>query len=306
MTVKDVNISGGKKLPIKEFALQSMVEHPSIVMIAKRGCGKSWVCRAILNFFNEIPVGIIIAPTERMDPFYINFFPDAYIHYKYKSEVIERVLKRQEQIMDKQKEKKLKGKGVDPRGFILMDDCLSSKGTWMRDEHTLELLFNGRHYKLMYILTMQYPLGITPELRTNFDYIFLLADDMHSNMKRIHEHYAGQFPTFESFRSVFTQLTKNYGCMVISNRGARNSFLDKVFWYVAPDIKLNKIGCKQFQDFHTKNYDKEWKKRDRGFDIAEYCLQKKKDKSIVEINKVGPVNQRLLAGGGYGKFSSVN
>ena len=40
---------GNRCVRIKEFDLNSMCENPSIVMIAKRGSGKSWVCRAILN-----------------------------------------------------------------------------------------------------------------------------------------------------------------------------------------------------------------------------------------------------------------
>ena len=86
------------------------------------------------------------------------------------------------------------GKIIDPRTYIVMDDCLSSKGSWMRDKPILELLFNGRHYEIMYILTMQFPLGIPPDLRVNFDYIFLMAEDTLSNLKRIFDHYAGCFP----------------------------------------------------------------------------------------------------------------
>ena len=86
-----------KKLPIYDLIINefdektnvnyiSLVENPAIVMIAKRASGKSWVCRAILKHFRDIPVGIIIAPTERManPPFYSAFFPDSYIHYDYK------------------------------------------------------------------------------------------------------------------------------------------------------------------------------------------------------------------------------
>ena len=29
---------------------------------------------------------------------------------------------------------------------------------------------NGRHYKMMFIITTQYALGIPPNLRTNIDY----------------------------------------------------------------------------------------------------------------------------------------
>ena len=240
---RDVMIGGDKKLQIKEFKLDSMVENPAIVMIAKRASGKSWVCRDILRNFKDIPVGLIIAPTEKManPPFYSDFFPDSYIHYQYKSEIIERMLYRQDIMIEKQKEKEAEGKIIDPRGFILMDDCLSKKSSWMKDQPIMELLFNGRHYRLMYILTMQFPLGITPELRCNFDYIFLLAEDFYSNLKRLYDHYAGMFPTFDSFRSVFNVVTQDFGSMVIVNRGARSSFTDKVFWYKASNENVGMI-----------------------------------------------------------------
>lgn len=287
MVVKDVSINGNDKLPINEFKLESMCENPSIVMIAKRGSGKSWVCRAILNHFKEIPVGLIIAPTDRMNTFYGNFFPESYIHYNYKSEIIERLLVRQEVMIDKKKKKMLKGKTIDTRAFIVMDDCLSKKGTWMKDQPITELLYNGRHYDIMYILTMQYPLGITPELRGNFDYIFLLAEDFVSNLKRIYDHYAGMFPNFDSFRQTFCQLTDNFGCMVVVNRGARKSFLEKVLWYSAPTITEKIIiGCKQFRKFHDDNFDPNWRSKQKFFNVEEYMNRKKKDKGTLKIDKV--------------------
>ena len=69
---KNIKVGGNLSLPIMEFKLDSMCENPAIVMIAKRASGKSWVCRSILRHFRDIPVGIIIAPTEKManPPFY--------------------------------------------------------------------------------------------------------------------------------------------------------------------------------------------------------------------------------------------
>ena len=109
---KDVKVGGNMSLPIKEFQLESMCENPAIVMIAKRASGKSWVCRSILKHFRDIPVGIIIAPTEKMasPPFYSDFFPDSYIHYEYRSEIIEKLLFRQDTMIEKMKEKKKKVK----------------------------------------------------------------------------------------------------------------------------------------------------------------------------------------------------
>lgn len=283
---KPEDIANG--LNINEFELSDMVENPAIVMIAKRGSGKSWVCRSILNHFRKIPAGMIIAPTDKMNSFYGKFFPDTFIHYEYKSEKIEKLIYRQELMIEKYKDKKKEGKKIDPRAFILMDDCLASKGTWMRDQPITTLLFNGRHYQLMYILTMQFPLGITPELRCNFDYIFLLAEDTHSNLKRIYDHYAGMFPTFDSFRQVFAQLTQDFGCMVINNRGSRTNFLEKIFWYKADTLNDSdvRMGCAQFRKYHSANFNPDWMKNTKALDLDKYCISKKKDRGMIKVNKI--------------------
>lgn len=276
MTIKNIKLDGNA-LPIREFKLDTMCSNPSICMIAKRGSGKSWVSRDIIHHFKDIPGGVIISPTDRMSSFYGKFFPELYIHYQYSSDIIENILNRQREIIDKSKEKAKLGKKVDPRAILVMDDCLSSKGTWAKDECVMEMFFNGRHYKVMYILTMQFPLGITPELRCNFDYIFLLAEDIISNQKRMHDHYAGMFPNLVSFRQVFNDVTSDYGCMVIVNRGSRTNFLDKVFWYKAADLEnIRSSGSKQFNKFHDRNYDTNWKKKSRPFSMDKFVQDRKK------------------------------
>lgn len=290
---KAVNINTGSKncdLSINEFTLDMFVAHPAIVMIAKRGSGKSWVVRAIMNFFRDIPVGLVISKTDKMNRFYADFFPDTYIHYDYKSEIIENVMERQLEMIDKKHDREARGKTLDTRSFVIMDDCLGQKGTWVKDPPIQELLFNGRHYHIMYILTMQFPLGITPELRINFDYIFLLADDIISNLKRMYDHYAGVFPTFESFRQIFTQLTDDHGSMVIVNRGAKKSIFEKIFWYKAPDFSVQDVtmGCKQFQNFHKNNYNPTWSKRKRNATnatVTTMLMQKKKTGSSIVVEK---------------------
>jgi hypothetical protein len=288
MSVKRIN-QGGQTLPIKEFKLDSMVENPAIVLIAKRGSGKSWVCRSILKNFRSIPVGVIISPTEKMadPPFYSEFLPDTYVHYEYKTELIEKILYRQQYMIEKKKEKRMnENKTIDARAFILMDDCLSSKGSWGKDKPVMDLLYNGRHFQLMYILTMQFPLGIEPSLRLNFDYIFLLADDNVSNLKRLYDHYAGMFPNLEAFKQVFEQLTRDFGAMVIVNRGVRNNFLEKIYWFKAYDEKIGYIGCKQFIKNHEDNYDKNWRKRNAGIHMEDLIMKKKGNNFKINVDKV--------------------
>lgn len=280
---KEVRLDG-TTMPLRQFKLDSMVPNPAICMIAKRGSGKSVVCRAILKHFKDIPGGVIISKTDRMSSFYGDFFPELYIHYEYKTELIERILYRQKIMIDKQQEKEKLGKKVDPRAFIVMDDCLADKGKWASDKPIYELFFNGRHYQLMYILTMQFPLGIKPELRCNFDYIFLLAEDFYSNQKRLYDHYAGMFPSFKAFRDIFVEITDDYGCMVIVNRGASKNILDKVFWYKAKlNEKVDKMGSKQFNKFHELNYDKNWSKKSNKFDALDFFGKKKQGFKVKKL-----------------------
>jgi len=39
----------------------------------------------------------------------------------------------------------------------------------------------------MLVITMQYPLGIPPNLRTNIDYVFILREPYISNRRRIYD-----------------------------------------------------------------------------------------------------------------------
>jgi hypothetical protein len=122
-------------------------------------------------------------------------------------------------------------------------------------------------------------------MRSNFDYIFLLAEDTISNRKRLYEHYAGMFPTFDIFQQVFSDITENYGIMVINNRVHSKNLTDKVFWYRAKTVPTFKIGCNKFHKFHDKVYDKDWNKRLEVFNPSD-LVSKRKNTVRVLVEKV--------------------
>jgi hypothetical protein len=218
-------------LNINKFALENMVKNPHVAIVAKRGSGKSWLVADVLKKLCTEKTKIsIISPTDKMAQFYEAYFAHADISYEFDSGKIEEILEEQKYNIHEKN-------GINQ--IVVLDDCLSSKGEWAKDHIVSELLFNARHYHITYILTMQFPLGIKPELRCNFDYVFLLADDNISNQKRMYEHYAGMFPNFESFRQIYVQLTEDYGSTVIVNRGFQKNFLEKIFYYKAENIFQN-------------------------------------------------------------------
>ena len=167
----------------------------------------------------------------------------------------------------------------DDRLMLIMDDCMSNKGEWLKDPQMLELFFNGTHHHVSFILTTQFSLGIPPELRSNFDYIFLLAEDIISNRKRLYEHYAGMFPSFDIFQQVFNDITEDFGCMVINNRIHSKNITDKVFWYKAKEVPEFKLGSSKFNKFHKELYDKEWNNKIQLFDPM--SLSKKNNIKII-------------------------
>lgn len=248
------------KFQIVEFDLKKMVKDPAIVMIAKRGSGKSWVTRDIIFHYRHIPGGVVIAPTDRMSSFYKFFFPDLYIHYDIKETILKKILVRQSMMIEKETEKKKQGKKMDPSGILIMDDCLSKKKSWAKDENITEILMNGRHYRLTYILTMQTPLGITPDLRLNFDYVFLLKEDSAINKKKLWDNYASVFHTLMAFEKVFDECTKDFCSMVIDNRKPANDIQEKVFWFKAKERKFS-FGSKTFVGLHHKYYDKNFMRK---------------------------------------------
>jgi hypothetical protein len=285
MTTKNIELNG-TSLKIKEFKMSYIKKDAAIVMIAKRGSGKSWICRDIIRQQSHIPGGMIISPTDKMSSFYGDFFPELYIHYDFDTNLISALLQRQEIMIEKAKEKEKEGKKLDPSVFLLMDDCMSKKAAWVKDDTISEIFMNGRHYRITYMLTMQYSLGISPELRSNFDYIFLLGEDFISNQRRIFEHYAGMFPTFDFFQQVFNALTEDFGCMVIDNKTKSKQLVDKIFWYKSVDIPNNfTIGCKQFKEYHEEHYDENWKKKKPIFDINS-LLKKKNNRVNFAIEKI--------------------
>jgi len=283
----------GRVLELKQFDMNNLLydEHgdfknPRIAMIAKSGSGKSWVVRDILKHIKRIPCGTIIAPTDKMNKFYDDFFPSSFIFHQYKENIIPRVLLRQRRILEKNQKRKKKGKKpVDPRCVLVMDDCMSSKHLWLKDPNVLTVFNEGRHYQLTFILTMQYCLGIQPELRSNFDYIFMLGEDFVNNRKKLYEHYAGMFPSRDIFEQVFMQVTDDYGCMVIDNRLRSTDITKKVFWYKAKKTSTFEIGSKEFNRFHRKNYDPNYNKHDRIMDLNAFSGRRRVANIVVKKKK---------------------
>ena len=275
-------------LELKKFDMRSISFRPDenkapvIVLIGKRDTGKSFLIRDLLYHHQDIPVATCISGPEAGNGFYHKIVPRLCIHDEYDSQIVGNILLRQKKLL-KQVNREIeayKKSSVDPRAVLIMDDCLYDD-KWCRDKLMRFLFLNGRHWKVMLIITMQYPLGMPPLLRTNIDYVFILRENIMSNRRRIWENYASMFPTLESFCLVMDQTTENYECLVINNNAKSNRIQDQIFWYRAESRPDYRLGSKQFWDMS------EQMKHDSD-DEGEYnpnAGKKKKGESIVVKKK---------------------
>ena len=245
-----------KQLTLKRFDITSISDNSVVVFIGKRQTGKSFLVKDLLYYKRNIPVGTVISATEGANEYYSKIFPKKFIHDEYDEDITKKVLDRQKLAVKAQKnEIKMYGKArSDARALYLLDDCMYDSKSWNKSKNIRSLFMNGRHFKILFLLTMQYALGIPPNLRTNIDYIFLLRENLWNNRKRLYDNYAGMFPTYDMFCKVFTKCTEDYHCLVIKNNAKSNKLEDQVFWYKAKPHTDFKVGNALFWQH---NYDDE-------------------------------------------------
>ena len=209
--------------------------------------------------------------------FYGEMIPKVFIHDEYTPQLLDNVIKRQKLIM-KTMNKELKVKGhssIDPRAFLILDDCLYDS-TWLKDVNIRSVFMNGRHYKIFFIMTSQYVMGISPVLRSNIDFTFILRENIMSNRKKLYENYAGMFPTLEAFNTVMDECTENYECLVIDNTSKSNKLEDQIYWFKAEDRPTFKMGSSQF--WLNNNED------DSSDSDEEFSMSKFKKRSSITLN----------------------
>ena len=244
------------KLELKKFDIAKITDDKVVVMIGKRNTGKSFLIRDLLYHHTDIPIATAISGTESANHFYENMIPKIFIHEEYKNQIIDNVVKRQKLILKKINTEKaicnnISHSKLDPRSLLILDDCLYDS-SWTKDTNIRALFMNGRHLKMFFIISMQYPLGIPPNLRTNIDFIFILRENIVANRKRIYDNYAGMFPPFEVFCQVMDQCTENFECLVIDNTTKSNKLEVTVFWYIADTHGDFKICLSQYWEI-SKN-----------------------------------------------------
>ena len=225
------NKNNNLKIDINAFNLDTICNIPSIMLIGKRASGKTYIIKELMYKLYEtkqIDEFVIITNTKGDICEEYKFLDN--VHPQYEHSILENILIKQKQRFSR---------GEKTKVMVILDNCIASKGDWRTNPSFQEMLYNSRSYNISLLLSMQYPLEFPADARSNFDYIFLLADDYISNKKRIYNYYTGMYPTFDTFNDTFEQLTNDHNAMVIVNRGIRKTIFEKICQHRAVEIKTS-------------------------------------------------------------------
>lgn len=202
---------------------------PTCMVIGSRGKGKSWITRDLMYTVRATRKGLVVSGTEEGNDFYASFVPPVFIHTEMQISMLKSVVDRQKKVQNKTPKDDL---------LIVLDDCMYDRA-FTRDPVMRGIFMNGRHWKVMLVITMQYCMDLPVNLRTNIDYVFLMRETNPAVVERLYKNFGGSFTTLPAFAEALRLCTDNHGCMVIDN------VTSKVFHYKAKDRG-------DFRVFHSK------------------------------------------------------
>lgn len=247
----------------------------TIVVIGKRGSGKSTLIADILWYMKDIPTFFCMSGTEEGNGFYSEYMHPLCIHNEYKNDIVEKIFSQQ-----KKKHRECVKFGIDPRTKpelgtgLLLDDCGFDKKI-MNNQSIRQIFMNGRHFQICFIVSLQYMMGLPPDLRTNTDYVFCLRENIVNNQKKLYDNFFGCFKKFSHFQEAFNACTNNYECLVLDNTTGSTELEDCVFYYKAALGKEYKIGSKAMWDKLDDLYDDQYKSDDDEDNIRPNAIIKK-------------------------------
>ena len=227
------------------FKPEEIKSDATIVAVGKRRTGKSWLFRNLMYIMKDrIPAGIVISQTDELNKFWRDYVPKKFIYNKYQPEILDAVFKRQKSILN---DKNLSEEEKEQKApfFVLLDDVISDQRL-KYDENLMELFVAGRHYKLLVLITTQYAKAITPTLRGNTDYCFIMKTIQGRQREALWEDFA-DFLTKDAFNRVVDHYTEDNEVLVINTCPETHvDPLEMMAWWKAQEIKPFPMGSKEY------------------------------------------------------------
>jgi hypothetical protein len=222
-----------------------------------RNTGKSTLIKSLLYAKKHIfPVGMAMSGSEDSNHAYKEIMPSTFVYNEYDEDKITQFIKRQ----------KLASIHLpNPWAVMILDDCTDDPRIFNKPLQQA-LYKKGRHWKMLYILSLQYAMDVKPVIRTNVDGIFILREPLLKNREALYKNYASIIPDFTTFCELMDQLTDDYCALYIHGATQTNTWQECVYYYKAPVVSKDwKFGCPEYWDFHRDRFNPNYKDNLTGY-----------------------------------------
>lgn len=233
---------------ITEYDLNRVRPDKIIIIIGRRGAGKSVLLKHILYVMrHKLHSGVAMSPTSDTLRSLRACLPGSCLYFDYNDAAVARVQEGKQKIQDKIALTNPDPEKADPyHVFIIMDDCMYNKKC-MKSLEMRRLFMNGRHVKVFFVNIMQYCMDLTPDLRSNIDYVFAFQDANLDNRFKLWKHFFGMFSKFEEFCQTMDVCTNDNECIVMDNTVKTNKIDERIFYFKASlDLPRFRVGSKSW------------------------------------------------------------
>lgn len=216
-------------MKLEEFNPELLDLSSTVVLFGKRNSGKTyWICDLMYSLYKnggkngqKVDLCCVFSQTEELQSNFQKFIPPCFIHNAYSESKLLALLETQKNLTQKN--------GRTSNVVVILDDCSFSKEIF---NTTMSRIYsNGRHYRLMFILSLQYSMQLPASMRGNIDVAVAFKEPIHANKRRLYESVFGMFDSLKQFDKIFSEVTQNYGCMVAVNNGSSSTDINKnIFW----------------------------------------------------------------------------
>jgi hypothetical protein len=197
---------------VKKFDVKSIKNGSNIILIGKRGSGKT---EAIIDFLKNqseefISNTLIITKDKNLkvkaniiDEFDVNIINE-YFKSMYK-------------------------------GAIILESEFENE--FSKNKFIENLMINGRHHNKTIMIATHFPLLLKPSIRNNINYIYYFKDTCLHNQKRTSINYCKNITSkFSTFNGFVNGLPDDYSMMVIDRTDVSEDIWNKIMYYKVLNI----------------------------------------------------------------------
>lgn len=170
----------------------------TMLYVGKRREGKSYAMRwHLFSVRDQVPRGYVFTNTK-INGFWQQFVPDAYVFPKYNSDIIMQIINQQKALLGWMRDHP--EQSVNPNLFLVLDDCVTED--LFHDPALNTLFFEGRHVRIMVMMSTQYVRRIPPSMRENADVVICFRAHSEAQLTAICESWLGRYNKKEAERII--------------------------------------------------------------------------------------------------------